>query len=149
MPDFLESYYLWIKALHIIAVTFWMAGMFYLPRLFVYHAEVKPGSEADGLFKVMERRLLRLIINPAMIATLVLGIALLFVPDLIDFKSGWLHVKLFCVLVLVAFHAYLSNSRKKFEKNLNTKSPIFYRKINEIGPVVFIVIVIMVVLKPF
>ena len=142
--------YLWLKALHIIAVISWMAGMLYLPRLFVYHTQVKAGSEASELIKVMERKLMRLIINPAMIATWVLGIWLAvkinaFAPQ----NGGWLHAKLGLVLLLQISHAMMSRYRKAFARDQNVKSERFFRLFNEVPAVLMVVIVLLVVIKPF
>jgi putative membrane protein len=150
VSDFLSDWYLWIKALHIIAVIAWMAGMLYLPRLFVYHADAAPGSELSETLKVMERRLLRAIINPAMIVAFILGGALLLTPGVIDWAAGWVWIKLACAFLgLGGFHGYLSRWRKDFEADRNERPSGFYRKVNEIPTVLMIVIVIMVVIKPF
>jgi putative membrane protein len=144
--------YLWIKALHIIAVIAWMAGMLYLPRLFVYHCSAEKGSIQSETFKVMERRLLRGIINPAMIATWVLGLWLAWLgPDSRYgwFASGWLEAKLALVLALSAVHGLLARWVKEFAADRNRHSQKFYRIINEIPTALMIVIVILVVLKPF
>lgn len=139
--------YLVIKALHIISVIAWMAGMLYLPRLYAYHAGVPVGSETSELFKVMERRLLRLIINPAMIATFVFGIILIVQTDAM--QQGWFHAKLTLVILMSGIHGWLSVIRKKFERDENTKSPRFYKILNEVPSVLLIGIVFLVVLKPF
>jgi putative membrane protein len=144
--------YLWIKALHIVAVIAWMAGMLYLPRLFVYHCSAEKGSIQSETFKVMERRLLRGIINPAMIATWVLGLWLAWLgPDSRYgwFASGWLEAKLALVLALSAVHGLLARWVKEFAADRNRHSQKFYRIINEIPTALMIVIVILVVLKPF
>ena len=147
--NFLESYYHWIKAFHVIAVIAWMAGMFYLPRLYVYHAGVSKGSDQSELFKVMERRLLRFIINPAMIVAVILGIMLLFSPGIVDWSQGWIYVKLTAVVLLTGFHGFLSRWRKAFERDDNSHSEVFFRRVNEIPTILMIIIVIMVVVKPF
>ena len=141
---------LWIKALHIITMVTWMAGIFYLPRLFAYHADVKIGSETSELFKIMERRLLRIIINPAMVATWIFGIALVIntgagVPG----GGAWLHVKLLLVLAMSGLHGFLAVCRKKFERDANTRSAKFYRILNEVPTVLLVGIVLLVVFKPF
>ena len=141
--------YLWIKALHIIAVIAWMAGMLYLPRLFVYHCEAEPGSKQSETFKVMERRLLRAIINPAMIATWTFGVLLVLTPGIIRWTAGWWHVKLAAVLLLSGFHGALSRWRRDFLEDRNTRPQRFYRAVNEVPTVLMIVIVIMVVVRPF
>lgn len=147
--DLLAPWYPWIKALHIISVIAWMAGMFYLPRLYVYHADVPVGSDQSELFKVMERKLLRIIINPAMISTFFFGGLLLLVPNLLNWSDGWLHAKLFAVLLMAGFHGALSRWRKDFAADNNRKTSSFYRKANEIPTVLMIFIVIMVVVRPF
>lgn len=138
--------YFWLKALHIIAVITWMAGLLYLPRLFVYHADAEKGSELSETLKIMERRLLRAIMNPAMIASLILGGFLLAYQD---FSSVWLHVKLTCVAGLVVMHMLMAKWRKDFEADRNTRGHKYYRIANEIPTVLMIVIVIMAVVKPF
>jgi putative membrane protein len=144
--------YDWIKAFHIIAVIAWMAGMLYLPRLFVYHCAAEPGSVQSETFKVMERRLLRAIINPAMVATWVFGLWLAWLgPDSRYgwFASGWLWAKIVLVLGLSAVHGLLARWRKDFAQDRNRHSQRFYRIINEVPTVLMILIVLLVVLKPF
>jgi putative membrane protein len=141
--------YPWLKALHIISVIAWMAGMLYLPRLFVYHCDAAPGSELSETLKVMERRLLRAIINPAMIAAFVFGIWLLTVPGIADWSSGWLYVKLAAAVALSGLHGFLSRWRKDFEADRNTRPATFYRIMNEAPTVLMIVIVVMVIVRPF
>lgn len=144
--------YEWIKAFHIIAVIAWMAGMLYLPRLFVYHCAAETGSVQSETFKVMERRLLRAIINPAMIATWVLGLWLAWLgPDSRYgwFASSWLWAKIVLVLALSAVHGLLARWRKDFAQDRNRHSQKFYRIINEVPTVLMILIVLLVVLKPF
>jgi putative membrane protein len=146
------SAYLWLKAFHIIAVVAWMAGMLYLPRLFVYHCAAEKGSVQSETFKVMERRLLRGIINPAMIATWVLGLSLAWLgPDSRYgwFDSGWLQAKIVLVLALSALHGFFARWVKDFAADQNWHSPRFYRVINEVPTVLMILIVLLVVLKPF
>jgi len=139
--------YLWFKALHVIAVIAWMAGMLYLPRLFVYHCEAEPGSRQSETFKVMERRLLRAIINPAMITTWALGLWLAWDGGWL--MSGWFHAKLAAVLVLSGVHGMLSSYVRAFAEDRNTKSQRFYRFLNEAPTILMIVIVILVIVKPF
>jgi len=139
--------YPWFKAFHIIAVISWMAGMLYLPRLFVYHCAAEPGSTQSETFKVMERRLLRAIINPAMIATWALGLWLAW--DSGFFAAPWLHAKLLLVLILSALHGFFSRCVRDFAHDRNTRSPRFYRIMNEVPAVLMIFIVILVVVKPF
>jgi putative membrane protein len=139
--------YEWIKALHIIAVISWMAGMLYLPRLFVYHCGTEAGSKQSETFKVMERRLLRVIINPAMIVTWVAGLYLAWRGHW--FSSGWLYAKLVLVIILSGVHGLFSRCVKDFAADRNTRSEKFYRIINEVPTVLMIFIVILVVVKPF
>ncbi len=142
--------YLWLKALHIIAVIAWMAGMLYLPRLFVYHAAAKPGSELSETFKTMERRLLKLIINPAMIATWLLGLSLIWLMGKDAFvQSGWLHAKLVLVLAMTGLHGFFAGLVKQFDTDRNRRSQKFYRIINEIPTVLLVMIVILATVKPF
>ena len=147
--SWLAAAYPWIKALHIISVMAWMAGMLYLPRLFVYHADAVPGSVQSETFKVMERRLLRAIIKPAMIASFVFGIMLAATPGLVDWSEGWIWVKLAAVIGLSAAHGYFSRWRREFAEDRNRRPAGFYRKVNEIPTVLLIVIVVMVAVKPF
>jgi putative membrane protein len=139
--------YLWVKAFHVIAVIAWMAGMLYLPRLFVYHCEAEPGSKQSETFKVMERRLLRAIINPAMVATWVLGLWLMWAGGFLS--SGWMHAKLLLVLLLSAMHGMLSRWVRAFAADRNLHSQKFFRIINEVPTVLMILIVILVIVKPF
>lgn len=139
--------YLLIQSLHIIAVIAWMAAMLYLPRLFVYHAEATDNAVKDTL-KVMERRLLRYICNPAMVAAWLFGVTMLVMnPSLM--QSGWVHAKLFLVLLMSGLHGFYSASRRKFERDENTRSPKFWRVMNEAPTVLLIIIVILAVMKPF
>ncbi|HUY68980.1 MAG TPA: protoporphyrinogen oxidase HemJ [Alphaproteobacteria bacterium] len=139
--------YPWLKALHVISVIAWMAGMLYLPRLFVYHADAAPGSALSETLKVMERRLLRRIVNPAMISTFVFGIWMLALrPDLL--RQPFMHVKLAAVLVMAGLHGFFARCRRKFAQDKNTHSAVFYRVINEAPAVLIILIVIMIVVKP-
>ncbi len=147
MSDFLLQHFDWLKALHVIAVISWMAGMLYLPRLFVYHANADKGSELSETFKIMERRLLRIIINPAMIMTWLLGGAMI-VANTGFMASGWMHVKLTAVLIMSIFHGFLSRWRKDFLHDRNTRPASFYRKMNEVPTLLMIIIVFMVTLKP-
>jgi putative membrane protein len=140
--------YDWIKALHVIAVIAWMAGMLYLPRLFVYHADAAIGSDKSETFKIMERRLLRAIINPAMLAALAFGIWMLFLnPDLLH--AHWFHAKLGLIIAMTALHGALAHWRKAFAKDSNIHPAKFFRIINEVPTVLMIVIVILVIVKPF
>ena len=139
----------YIKAFHVIAVIAWMAGLLYLPRLLVYHAESKVGSEQSETFKVMEKRLLRLITTPAMIASWVLGLILAF-SGAIDWSAdGWFHAKLALVVLLSAFHGMLAKWTKDFALDRNTRSARFYRVANEVPTILMIGIVILVIVRPF
>ncbi|MEO8666971.1 MAG: protoporphyrinogen oxidase HemJ [Bauldia sp.] len=139
--------YAWLKAAHVVAVISWMAGMLYLPRLFVYHAGVPVGSDQSETFKVMERRLLRAIINPAMIATWVFGLWLAW--DGGFFSSFWLQAKLALVLILSGLHGWLTRWVRAFAEDRNLHSQRFYRFVNEVPTLLMILIVILVVVKPF
>ncbi len=141
--------YLWAKALHLISVIAWLAGMLYLPRLFVYHCEAAPGSELSETLKVMERRLLRAIINPAMIASWVFGLVMLTAGGEALWSRPWMIVKLFCVVALSVAHSRMVKWCKEFEVDRNTRSQKFYRIANEVPTALMIVIVIMVVVQPF
>jgi putative membrane protein len=146
MTAWVAAWYAWIKALHVIAVMAWMAGMLYLPRLFVYHAAAKPGSELSETLKVMERRLLRAIVNPAMIAAFALGGMLLFVQD---WSRFWLWAKLALVLAMAALHGLFARWRRDFAADRNARPARFYRIANEIPTVLLIAIVLLAVIKPF
>jgi putative membrane protein len=139
--------YPWIKALHVIAVIAWMAGMLYLPRLFVYHVDAAKGTPQSETFKVMERRLLKAIINPAMIATWIFGLAMIFIGDL--WNQPWLWAKLVLVLILSGLHGMFSRWQRDFENDRNTRTARFYRLVNEVPTVLMIGIVILVIVKPF
>ena len=139
--------YLWFKAVHVMAVISWMAGMLYLPRLFVYHCGAEPGSRQSETFKVMERRLLRGIINPAMIVTWALGLWMIYDGGWIS--AHWLHVKLLLVVALSGLHGMLARWTADFADDRNRHSERFYRIVNEVPAVLMIMIVIMVVIKPF
>jgi putative membrane protein len=139
--------YLWLKAFHVIAAIAWMAGMLYLPRLFVYHCEAEPGSRQSETFKLMERRLLRAIINPAMVATWALGLWLAFEGGFL--RSGWLHGKLLLVLILSGLHGFLVRYVRDFASDRNVHSQKFYRVVNEVPALLMVGIVILVIVKPF
>ena len=139
--------YPWIKAMHVIAVISWMAGMLYLPRLFVYHCEAEVGSRQSETFKVMERRLLKAIINPAMAITWLAGIYLAWSGHW--YTSGWFHGKLTLVLILSGVHGFFSRAVKDFAADRNTRSQKFYRIINEVPTALMVLIVILVIVKPF
>src|SRR5215813_44463 len=139
--------YLWAKAVHVIAVISWMAGMLYLPRLFIYHCEAEAGSRQSETFKVMERRLLTIIINPAMVVTWVLGLWLAYEHSF--YRDGWLQAKFALVIVLSALHGFMVRWVRDFGADKNQRTQKFYRIINEIPTVLMIAIVILVVVKPF
>jgi putative membrane protein len=149
MSGWLASAYPWLKALHIIAVIAWMAGLLYLPRLFVYHAGVAPGSDQAQLFTTMERRLYRGIMTPALLMTLLFGGLLLAVPGLVSWSSGWLHAKLLLVLGLLVAHFLMGKWRRDFAAANNRHGAGFYRAVNEVPTLIMIAIVILVVVKPF
>jgi len=139
--------YDWIKSLHVIAVISWMAGMLYLPRLFVYHCGVAPGSEASETFKVMERKLLRYIINPAMVVSWVAGLWIAIV--VFGFQGGWLHAKLALVLVLSAAHGYFAKAVADFARDEGNRNHRHWRFMNEVPTLIMIAVVILVIVKPF
>jgi putative membrane protein len=143
------EYYEWFRAIHLIAVIFWMAGLLYLPRLYVYHSTAKLGGELDTTLKIQERRLLKIIMNPSMIVAFIFGIILIGLRADVFSTSAWLYVKLLGVFVLIGFHGMLSADRKKFEAGERPRSEKFYRLINEVPPIIAIVVVIMAVVEPF
>jgi putative membrane protein len=138
---------LWVKALHIISVIAWMAGMLYLPRLFVYHAEAARGSEASETFKVMERRLLKAILNPSMILVFLTGFALVYLTG--DWRDGWWQAKLILVLGLTGLHGYFARCVRSFAEDHNERPARFYRFLNEAPTILMIFIVVLAVVKPF
>ena len=143
----LGNYIQWFLAFHIIAVIAWMSGMLYLPRLFVYHTETKPGSEGSERFKLMERRLIRGIINPSMVLVWILGPLLAWLTD--AYLDPWLQIKFVLVIALSGMHGFFVKCWRDFEADRNTRSQRFYRIINEVPAVLMILIVILVVVKPF
>jgi putative membrane protein len=147
--SWLAPAYPWIKAMHIVSVVAWMAGLLYLPRLFVYHAAAPKGSELSETFKTMERRLLRGIMNPAMIAVYVFGALLLLTPGIVDWGRGWIWAKLALVGALTVFHHLLGRWRKEFAEDRNSRPQRFYRAVNEAPTLLLIAIVILVAVKPF
>jgi len=149
MSSFLAWLYPWTKSFHVISMVAWMAGMFYLPRLYVYHCDMQRGSAESERFKVMEYRLLRQIINPAMIATFLFGILLTLTPGVIDWSWGWWHVKLAALFLMTGFHGALSKWRRQFMEDRNTRPQRFYRIANEVPTVLLMIIVIMVIARPF
>ena len=148
--EYLAMAYPWIKSLHVISVIAWMAGLFYLPRLFVYHAERgTAGGEMDALFQTMEYRLLRAIMNPAMIATWVFGLALVFTPGIVFWGEVWPWTKAGAVLAMTWFHHWLALRRKEFAKGENARTGRTYRIMNEVPTLLLIIIVFSVIARPF
>lgn len=148
--DGLAALYPWTLALHVMSVLAWMAGLFYLPRLYVYHVEAAAGRpELEAVFRVMERRLLRAIMNPAMVATWLFGLMLVFTPGLVDWSSGWPWIKTAAVLAMSWIHHLLALWRRDFEAGRNRRTGRFYRLLNEAPTLLMIVIVIMVIVRPF
>ena len=145
--EFLGNYIDWIKALHVIAVIAWMSGLLYLPRLFVYHTEVQPGSAESERFKTMERKLLRAIMNPAAIAVWILGPILAWITG--AYEDDWLKVKFVLVIALTVTHHLYARWRKEFERDANTHTARFYRIWNEVPAVLMALIVILVIVQPF
>ncbi|MGB4057974.1 MAG: protoporphyrinogen oxidase HemJ [Alphaproteobacteria bacterium] len=148
MSEFLLEHYNWLRALHVIAVISWMAGMLYLPRLFVYHVDAEKGSVQSETFKVMEKKLLRIIINPAMIAAFLFGGLMLWANPVL-FQEGWMHVKFTAVFIMAGLHGYFARIVKVFGRDENIRPARFYRIINEIPAVLMMIIVILVIVKPF
>ena len=146
----LDSLYLWIKALHVISVIAWMAGLFYLPRLFVYHAE-KGAHEGElhDTFVTMEEKLLRVIMNPAMIATWIFGLLMVITPGYIDWSSAWPWLKAVAVIAMTGFHGWCSKQRKVFASGSNQRTGRYFRLMNEVPTVLLLVIVISVIVRPF
>lgn len=142
-----DAVYLWIKALHVIAVISWMAGMLYLPRLFIYHLDAPPGSQQAETFSIMEQRLLKIIMRPAMAIAWVLGLYMAW--DGFGFMGGWLHVKLAAVLALSAVQGYFTRAVAAFARGNYMRTAHFWRMMNEVPTILMIVIVIMAVVKPF
>jgi putative membrane protein len=145
----LAAAYPWIKAVHVIAVIAWMAGLLYLPRLFVYHADARPGSETSETFKVMERRLYRAIMHPALAMTVLSAAALLATPGAVDWSQGWLHAKLALVAGLVLMHGLMGRWLAAFAEDRNAHPASFFRLVNEVPTLLMIGIVLLVVVKPF
>ncbi|WGI22053.1 protoporphyrinogen oxidase HemJ [Amylibacter sp. IMCC11727] len=150
MTDLLATFYPWIKTLHIISVISWMAGLLYLPRLFVNHVEHGPvGSETSEVFKGMEERLMRIIMAPAMMATWLFGLMLAFTPGIVDWSSFYPWIKAAMILGMTGFHHWLIKVRKEFAADKNERPAKTYRIANELPTVMMIVIVIMIVVRPF
>ena len=150
MSSWLGDAYPWIKSAHIVSMVAWMAGLLYLPRLYVYHSMAPSGSHRSEIFKVMERRLQKGIMTPAMVATWGFGLVLVGTPGVVDWRTGWIWAKLSLVLGLTMFHALLSRWRKAFSAERNRRhSTRFFRMINELPTLALIAIVVLVVVKPF
>lgn len=153
MTDFLWDWYLWAKALHVMSVMAWMAGLFYLPRLYVYHVEglekrgVVRGSEMDLLFQKMERLLLKAIMNPAAISTWIFGLVLVFTPGIVDWSLQWPWVKAASVIAMTVFHMYLGVARKRFLEGTNTMAGRQWRMMNEAPTLLMFLIVLSVIVK--
>lgn len=143
------AFYPWVKALHIIAVIAWMAGLLYLPRLYVYHADVPPGSSRAAMLETMERRLLRGIMLPAAVMTYGFGVLLASVPGAVNWQQGWIWAKLGLVVLLTVFHVKLAQWRCEFAAGRFIRPSRFYRMINEVPTLIMIAIVMLVVLRPF
>lgn len=144
----MQDYFMWYKAIHVISVIAWMSAMFYMPRLFVYHTRADFGSDMDKTFQIMEYKLLKLIMNPAMISTYIFGLLLAYIYGWAAL-GVWFHIKMSAVIGLTAFHMVLAKWRKDFAGGDNKHTEKFYRLINEVPPVLMIVAVIMVIVKPF
>jgi protoporphyrinogen IX oxidase len=149
LTEWLVGAYAWIKSIHIISMVAWMAGLLYLPRLYVYHAIAPVGSDRSATFKVMERRLLRGIMNPAMVATWFFGLALAGTPGIVDWRMGWIWAKLALVAGLTLFHGLLTRWQNAFAADHNTHSIRFFRVVNELPTLALIGIVLLVAVKPF
>lgn len=145
--ELLVPWYPYLKIAHIVSFTAWMAGMFYLPRLFVYHTQVKPTSETAAIFSVMERKLLKIIMNPAMISTWAFGLLLSLVPGIVDWSSGWWHTKLTAVILMSGAHGVLAKHQQAFAQKTYLWKEKSYRIFNEVPTVLLIIIVTVVVLK--
>ena len=145
----LAPWYAWIKAFHLISNFAWMAGLFYLPRLFVYHSQVPPGGVESERFKTMERRLLRGIMNPAMIATWIFGALLVLTPGVVDWRAGWWHGKLAGIVGMTVFHHHLGLARKDLLADRRVHSERYWRAMNEAPTLALVLIVVMVIVKPF
>ncbi len=141
--------YSWLKALHLSAVIFWMAGLLYLPRLFVYHSVAEKGGELETKMEEAELKLLRIIMNPAMIIAFLLGMVLIFTNLSMYAGVGWIHVKLLLVLGLMGYHGYLAKTRKAFLDSGRPKSEKFFRRINEIPAIITIIVVVLAIVEPF
>ena len=149
MLEFLASAYPWLKAVHIIAVISWMAGLLYLPRLFVNHVGLVPGSEASEILKGMEGRLLRIIMRPALVVSFLFGLALMHTPGIVDWSAAWMWLKLVLLLGLFVMHGLMEGWSAKFARDANQHSSRFFRLMNEVPTLLMVGIVLLVVVKPF
>ena len=149
MAEGIGGVYLWLKALHVISVIAWMVGLLYLPRLFVYHCDAPAGSTSSETFKVMERRLFRVIMTPAMVAAWLFGLGLLVSSPTVSWDSGWLHIKLFLVPAMSVLHGMMARWRRDFAGDANRHEARFYRILNEVPTALMIIIVLAVIIKPF
>ncbi|PYE41561.1 putative membrane protein [Rhizobium sp. PP-F2F-G20b] len=138
---------LWIKALHVVAVISWMAGLLYMPRLFIYHTDAEPGSQTSETFKVMEQRLMNVIMRPAMMITWTLGLYLAW--SVYGFQGGWLHAKILAVILLTGVHVHYADAVGRFSRDGTRRTARYWRLMNEVPTVLMIVIVILVIVKPF
>jgi protoporphyrinogen IX oxidase len=145
----LAPFYLWTKSAHLLAVFAWMAGLFYLPRLYVYHSRAAVGGEPSETFKTMERLLLRAIMAPAMVAAWVFGLTLVATPGVVDWASGWWYGKLLGLLGMTAFHEHLATARLAFAADRRPRTERYWRAVNEVPTVLLVLIVVMVIVKPF
>ena len=142
--------YLYVKSFHIISIIAWCAAMLYLPRLYVYHVDLKPKSESSDVFKIMEKRLAKYIMNPAMLASWFFGLILIFYFNAVDFSSDiWFHIKLLLVILMSAYHGFLLGRLKKFKNDQNINTQRFYRILNEVPTILIVLVVILVVVRPF
>lgn len=144
----MENYYLWFKAIHLISAICWMIGLLYLPRIYVYHTRAKIGGEADKMLQIMELKLMRVTMNPAMISTFIFGIINAYIYGIVAL-GAWFHVKMLVIIILVIFHGLLARWRKDFANGKNTHSEKFYRILNEVPTICMVVAVTMVIVKPF
>lgn len=149
MNQIFLDHYLWLQSLHIISVIAWMAGMLYLPRLYVYHVKAGKGGELSETLKIMERRLLRFIMNPAMIATFLFGLLMIYANPAVMTSGGWMHAKLLLVLLMAGVHGMFAKWRKDFANDKNQKTEKFYRVWNEVPTALMVIIVVLAVAKPF
>jgi putative membrane protein len=150
MLGFLANFYVWVLSFHVISLIAWMAGLFYLPRLYVYHTEqVETGSETDVLFQTMERKLFKLIMDPSMIATFVFGVLLAVTPGIVDWTAGWPYLKIVGIAGMTWFHHWCGTRRKAFVAGQNDKTGRHYRLMNEVPTLMLVLIVVSVIVKPF